>query len=245
MTCPYRKERYGHVPFAGITSMFYGFFFIGLAALLVNVAVQTAGWGSLILIWPALAFLFISVAYLGAGAKLLGKRPDGTISRSRQVLLLPYFVLIGGLWHLVRWLSREPVVHEVAPGIRIGRRLLAHEVPKDLQTVVDLTSEFAEPHPLRCTANYISVPVLDGMPGTSKEFLAAAQRVAELPKPVFIHCAQGHGRTAMFTALLLIATGYSKDVEDALSQIRSVRPGARPNSRQRRFLELAKSVDHR
>jgi len=220
--------------------MFYGFFFMGLAALLVNVAVQTAGWSSLVLIWSALAFLFVAIAYLGAGAKLLGKRPDGTISPPRQVLLLPYFVLIGGVWHLVRRLSKEPALHEVAPGIRIGRRLLAREVPKDLQTVVDLTSEFAEPQPLRYTANYISVPVLDGMPGTSREFLAAAQRVAELPKPVFVHCAQGHGRTAMFTALLLIATGYAKDVEDALSKIRAVRPGARPNSRQRRFLEQAK-----
>lgn len=217
--------------------MAYGFFFLALSALLGGYA--TRGGMSLFLMWPVIAFLVVSAAYLGAGSKVLGKRSEGTIAPLQRIVLFPYFALIETVWHLVRISSSEPAVQEVAPGIWIGRRLLNDDWKNDFNIVVDLTSEFSEPRSPRNVEHYLSVPVLDGMPPTEKAFLSSVKRVAKLPGTVFIHCAQGHGRTSTFAALLLICRGHARNVNDALNQIRAVRPAAQPNRSQRQYLELA------
>lgn len=225
--------------------MFYGIFFLTLSILLGSLPVQYGSGVSLSAIWPAVAFLVVSVAYLGSRANLLGKRADGSVSPIHQIVLLPYFLLIQGVWHFARLCSSEPAVQEIAPGIWIGRRLLAREIPGDVQVVIDLTSEFAEPLLLRTVAYYVSIPVLDAMTPGTDQFVSGIRRVAELPGKIFIHCAQGHGRTTMFAALLLITKGFAKNADDALEQIRTVRPKARLNRHQRRFLELVKPAELR
>jgi protein-tyrosine phosphatase len=51
---------------------------------------------------------------------------------------------------------------------------------------------------------------------------------------VLVHCAQGHGRTASFVALLLGRLGIASTVEDAVALIQACRPLARMSRSQRR-----------
>lgn len=219
--------------------MKYGIFFLTLSALLGYFAIQSEQWVSLIMIWPITAFLVVAIGYLRGMAKILGKRSDGTIFVFTRILLLPFFALISAIWHLARICSTKPAIQEIATEILIGRRLLNREVPANIQVVVDLTSEFVEPEKLRNVSHYISVPVLDALAPSGEEFAAVVKRVAILPGTVFIHCAQGHGRTSMFASLLLITRQHAGNLDEALAKIQAIRPHAQPNRAQRRFLEWA------
>lgn len=66
------------------------------------------------------------------------------MNRWNVLLLLPFFVVTWLLWHLQILFTREPRHVEVAPGIWLGRRCFAHELPEKIAVVVDLTSEFSE-----------------------------------------------------------------------------------------------------
>ncbi len=57
-------------------------------------------------------------------------------------------------------------------------------------------------------------------------------------KNMYIHCAQGHGRTGLFTALLLLERGIVSNVEDALALLQLKRPKLRINKRQMEFLQM-------
>jgi protein-tyrosine phosphatase len=55
-------------------------------------------------------------------------------------------------------------------------------------------------------------------------FVVLVQEVAQWPEPVYIHCAQGHGRTGTFAAAVLLAKGHGDSVEAAVGQLRAARP---------------------
>jgi hypothetical protein len=93
-------------------------------------------------IWPGLSFLAVACAYFGLGPRIFGKRSDGTLASFALVALLPYFLFTWGTWHLARLLIKEDCYNRVAPGLYLGRRPLAHELPTDIDAVVDLTAEF-------------------------------------------------------------------------------------------------------
>ncbi|TWU44827.1 hypothetical protein Poly51_58930 [Rubripirellula tenax] len=58
-----------------------------------------------------------------------------------------------------------------------------------------------------------------------------------MPKPVLIHCAQGHGRTGLVAAAVLIVSGEAQTAADAIAIIQAVRPGVELNKAQRMILE--------
>jgi len=60
-----------------------------------------------------------------------------------------------------------------------------------------------------------------------------------LPCPISIHCVQGHGRTALMAALLLIALGTERNPDDALQRIKQIRPRIGLNTAQRRAMNAA------
>src|SRR5947209_17823719 len=57
--------------------------------------------------------------------------------------------------------GREPCCPEVVPGIWVGRRAYARELPPDITLVVDLTAEFPEPRAVRAGRSYVCLPTLD------------------------------------------------------------------------------------
>ena len=156
--------------------------------------------------------------------------------------LWPYLLYLWAIWHLVRLLSREPPHNELSGGVFIGRRLLRRELPPDVDVVVDLTCEFAEPRGIRNVRCYISCPILDASSIDSQTLIDLVHDLASTQGGMFIHCAQGHGRTGLVAALFLIRTKQAVSVDDALAAVKSVRPLVSLNRQQLAVLKQAAEV---
>jgi protein-tyrosine phosphatase len=188
------------------------------------------------LAWLGGCFLLVGWAYQRGGAGILGKAPDGSLAWHRVAVLLPYFLLTWAVWHAQRILSRERCFDEVRPGLLLGRRPLARELPRDVACVVDLTAEFPVASGVRARGHYLCVPVLDATAMEEDTLAALVPELLAARAPLYIHCAQGHGRSAMVVAALLLARGEAQDAAHAEALVRHARPGARLHSEQRALL---------
>jgi hypothetical protein len=216
--------------------MKYTAVFATFTALLSFLAPRLGGpW--LLLLWPAASFGLVALAYAGAGPRLLGKQPDGTMRPGVLLALLPYLLLTWGTWHLARLLSREPPFARVVSGVLVGRRLLPGELPPGTGAILDLTSEFIEPAGIRRACRYVSLPILDASTLPVERVVPVLRELASLQGPLYVHCAQGHGRTGMVAAALLVARGDAPDARTALSLIQEARPGVRLSPAQAHALE--------
>ena len=202
--------------------MKYGVLFVTVAVLLIVSALTQRGW-KLLLLWPALSFGIVAIGYLHYGPIVYGKSTRGVLSPFSLLLLLPYLLYLWSIWYALRLFKREPAFNQLTDNVFIGRRLLSHELPRNINHVVDLTCEFTEPIALRSTT-YHSFPILDGYVTASNQLRKWVLDVAAMTGDVYIHCAEGHGRTGMFAAALLLAIGHSKTPADALQFITSKRP---------------------
>lgn len=204
---------------------------LGLALLAIAYVIGAPGW---LLLWPAWSVILVGLGYLGLGARVFGKRrEDGTLSPWIVLLLLPYFAVAWTLWQLKSRLSAEHAWHEVAPGVRLGRRPLREsELPADTRCVVDLTSELPRALP-ELGHRYLCLPTLDTSVASDAELAALVERLADEPGPLYVHCAMGHGRSATVAAALLIRRGLSADVDEAIAHLKGIRPRVHLHAAQR------------
>lgn len=91
-----------------------------------------------------------------------------------------------------------------------------------MRYVVDLTCEFAESDDVMRGRSYLLRPILDAAALPSVQLQAIADEIKILPGPVYIHCAQGHGRTGMVAAAVLLASGRAATADSALAQVCAV-----------------------
>lgn len=192
----------------------YGSSFVALSIASFALALIARG-PFLLFLWPSLAFGVVAVGYARLAPGVIGKRPDGTFPRWRRVLLLPFFVLSQGLWHLHSWLTREDAYNQVGPRLWVGRWPGSRALPDDVHVVVDLTAELPAHKTLTGSKRYVCLPALDATVPDQRAFLALVEQLADEPGGVFVHCAFGHGRSAMLAAALLIARGLAHDAESA------------------------------
>ena len=197
-------------------------------------ALQGGGWFS-VLLYPALSFAIVAIGYLGAGPRVFGKRSNGKRSWFATLLLLPYLLFTLSAWHLVRIVSRERAVDQVTDDLLLSRRLLAEEVPSAVNSIVDLTCEFSEDTSV--SANYLCFPMLDASCPSAEELSKLAMKILDMPKPVLIHCAQGHGRTGLVAAAVLLASNQATTADEAIAMLQAVRPGIQLNAQQRKTLD--------
>lgn len=217
--------------------MRFGIFFLSVALLLAHRAVTLQG-GNLVLLWPAASCMAVGLGYITRlRHRVFGKRHDGSIAPAAVAVLFPYLIYLWTVWHLIRLISREPPHNILVDDVLIGRRLLSSELPAEIRTVVDLTSEFPEPTALRKVQNYISAPMLDAEGPSCASLAELAARIAEAETPIYIHCAQGHGRTGLVAAAVLIVRGISSSSESAIQFVRTVRPSVDLNAKQRQILQ--------
>ncbi|MEZ4449650.1 MAG: hypothetical protein R3B09_09230 [Nannocystaceae bacterium] len=214
--------------------MLYGLLLLLLGAALAGFAGLLGGlaWA---LVWPALSFALVGFAYVAARPAALGKRPDGSIAGLPKIVLAPFLLLTLGVWHLLR-LGGEVAAHRVAPGLWVGRRPRAGEVPEGVAWVVDLTAELPAAAEIRRLPGYLCVPVLDGTAPAPAVLRALVDQLRGREN-ILLHCASGHGRSATVAAALLLERGLARDVVDAESQLRRARPRIRLNAAQRRAVE--------
>lgn len=216
--------------------MRYGFLFLLLALAMLVAAVRGGAWAWL-LFYPAFSFGVVSAAYLFSAPGVFGKRFDGRRSKLGTLLVLPYVLYATAVWHLIRLLSREPKLNWLRDDLVLSRRLLHHELPENIASVVDLTCEFTEPNHRWKLRSYTCFPMLDGSEVTAGELRGLAAEIDDMPKPVLIHCVQGHGRTGLVAAAVLLVSGEAKTAVDAIAMVKSVRPGVELNREQRSVLE--------
>ncbi len=214
--------------------MKYGICFLALSGVLLFGALQRGGWYHA-MVYPALSFAIVAIGYLGAGPRVFGKYSNGKRMWVASVLLQPYLLFTLATWHLVRMTSREPAVDRIDADLYLSRRLLTREVPETVNSVVDLTCEFTDPT-FECS-NYFCFPMLDADCPSAEELHELAKRVLELPKPLLIHCAQGHGRTGLVAAAVLLASGKAATSAEAVALVKAVRPGIELNRVQRKSLD--------
>ena len=218
--------------------MRYGVLFTLLGGGLILQAASLQGW-FWVLVWPGISFGAVGLAYLGLGPGIFGKRPDGSMAWHAIVFLLPHLAPLWLTWRLVRAVSREDCSNEVVPGVFVGRRPLAGEIPPEVTLLVDLTAEFPELRAVQAGRQYVSAPMLDTGIAQREPFAELVRQVSQWPGAVYIHCAQGHGRSGTLATAVIVAKGHCATADEAVSMLRAARPRLRLGRNQ---LAFAKSI---
>ena len=55
-------------------------------------------------------------------------------------------------------------------------------------------------------------------------------------RPVYVHCAHGHGRSTVVLCAALVAAGHANNFGEAFQEVKALRPRVKLNYRQRRAL---------
>jgi hypothetical protein len=192
---------------------------------------EEIGVAALAFLYATLSFLLLSAAYAGLGPRLFLKRANGRLPLLAWLLFGPYLLLSAFSFWLYRVSNRQPAYGEAAPNLFFGRRLTPREVRRaqglGWQSVLDLAPEFSEVDGLRTVRRYRSFPVLDATAPTGEQLSEAVAWIRESVAigPAYVHCALGHGRTAMVVLAYLLASGEVATVQEGLARLRGQRPG--------------------
>ena len=185
--------------------------------------------------WCLFSMVLCGLSYVWLGPAILNKSADGDIPFINRLANAPWLWEYRIIVALDRWLGFEGV-HEISPGLWLGRRLLAREVPKDIKLVVDLTAESSKIEDLAAEVSYMCLPTLDGYAPETNAFMELVDKVSQHPGPVLIHCARGHGRSATAMAAVLIKRGLATDVDTAYALMKSKRKRVHLHRRQLKLL---------
>lgn len=215
--------------------MKYGFLFLTSAFLFLLLAMRYGSYAWL-LVWPAVVYAWVGLGYLAIGPRVFGKQPDGTIPVPVAVALAPFFVYLWTVWWIMRWVQSEPATHELVPDILMSRRLRRGEIPAGVSLVVDLTCEFPATPTIRNGRTYLLFPILDAFVPRRAAMLDLIETILAHHGRTLIHCAEGHGRTGMVAAALLIRLGVVSEPMEAIKLVRLKRPGVRLRSPQIKLL---------
>ncbi|GAX73962.1 hypothetical protein CEUSTIGMA_g1412.t1 [Chlamydomonas eustigma] len=183
----------------------------------------------------------VAVAALNAIAPkttfLMGKDSDGHLAWWSWLAFWPYHIglrvkLIAGFL-----ISNEPLYSKIQTGWYLGGwPRNTKDLPPGRPSVVDVTCELPRTH----NHKYAMFPVWDTRAPTLQQLDQAVEfslHEAAEGRPVFIHCAHGHGRSATVMAACFLESGKAASVEQAINMMKSVRPRVNLSKQQRQLLE--------
>jgi hypothetical protein len=195
-------------------------FYVLLAAILALLAAKGGGL-ALLLWWGIVALGLVALNYAAAGPAGFQKR-KGRQSLAVTVLLAPHRLAVeANRW---RRLRRETGPSPIHDGVWLGPLPSARQMKaRGFRGLVDLTSELVMA-PGAWT--YRGFPWLDVTSPSPADLLAAAREIEALrvSGPVLVSCAMGRGRSAAAVAAWLLLTGRAACAEDAIAQVRALRP---------------------
>ncbi|XP_042515848.1 uncharacterized protein YnbD-like [Macadamia integrifolia] len=204
----------------------------------------------------AIGFIFLSIPFLYASLvamlvsiashptinlpMLLGKRSDGSFPIWSIMLFGPYLYFARFFSFLRRMQSREPPYNEICEGLYVGGWPSSlDKLPPGDPAIIDCTCELPRSTEISHNA-YLCVPTWDTRSPQPSEIESAVRwacRKREQKRPVFIHCAYGHGRSVAVMCALLVAIGVAEDWKNAEKIIREKRPWIHMNALHRKSLE--------
>jgi len=204
---------------------------LGWVVLAVNLG--GAAWA---LLWAALSFGLAALGYLGLGARVFGKREDGSLRWFQALLAAPYLFFGWCAWQAVR-LGPEETWNRIAPWLYLGRRPAAGELPPEVTAVVDLTAEFPVDRRLLGERSYLCLPTLDAHVPAPEALASLVDRALERGGVLYVHCAYGHGRSALVAAAMLLRRGEASTPQEAVARLKAARPRVKLSPSQRAALE--------
>lgn len=196
-------------------------------------------------------FLCLCAAFTAGcyAAKWSGGEPEGYLdgagrgTRAMAALFLaPYSLIALVVLFVEHRLWNEDFANQAAPHLFVGRLPTPwdrHRVAAlGLEAVLNMCLEF--PDLMGVPLARHRIPVLDGTaPSVARlrDAVAWCQGHRAAGRSVLVHCAHGHGRSALVAAAVLLASGQASDPQQALEQLRAARPGVNVSPRQRAALE--------
>lgn len=203
-----------------------GVLYAAAAVLCTVAAILLRPWG-LMLLWPAVSLSLVTAAYFRLGPGIYRKR-DGRLPLLTRIILAP--VLLGQWLSLAWYATKSKPWDALSDHVWIGRRLSdaqAHEaVTRGVASVLDLSGEFSEAAAFR-SVNYCQLSVMDLTAPTAEQLRQAVEFIQSHCESgiVYVHCKAGYSRTAAVAGAYLLATGGAQTPEQAVSMLRSCRPG--------------------
>lgn len=190
---------------------------------------------AVLVIWFGVGLLSSGFALLLDAPRLYCKRSDGTLPAAIWLHLGGWLAIYRGNWLLKQAFClrvEDRAFDRVAPQLLIGRLLAELPVCKgepEVDMVVDVTCEWTETEALRGVPQYVPFPVVDTTRPTVSDTLRIADTVVRhLENPgagsVYIHCANGYGRSAVVMAAVLLARGTCDTPEEAMDLVQAARP---------------------
>ena len=195
------------------------------AALLALTGEWIRPWG-LLLLWPAASMTIVAGAYVGLYAGITRKQ-KGRLSLVAGIVLLPW--LLGQRGSLIYYRSHAAPWSVVARNVWIGRQLNEREAltaaKQGVTAVLDLTSEFSEAGAF-LSLPYLNLPILDLTAPTPGQLRLALDFINRhrAAGVVYVHCKVGYSRSATVVGSWLIEVGLAASPDEAIRQIRAVRP---------------------
>ena len=193
---------------------------------------------SVLLFWGMTIAGLLHYAYRENDHDLFGKTADGRVSPLYSIVMLPYLALLWARQIAITVFGRENKYDKICDGVWAGRRPThASHLPEGVAVCVDLAAEFPRAKFLRDPSNgikYVSFPILEA---STRDCDALRDCIDSLPEgAVYIHCAQGHGRTGFFTAAYLLRRGRVETLPQAEGMLTAARPGIKLRKAQREYL---------
>lgn len=203
--------------------MIFRVFFIILCSLFFYKLIESKNY---LFVWPVINFSLLSFAYCFNKPSLILAKSDQHFSLLLLVLNLPWLMLTWGIFRIQILLSKEDFCNRIgSSNIWISSKPISQKQVLDFDLIIDLTAEFL---PFSSSVETICIPNLDGMPLSNCQIPNATSKETK----ILVHCANGHGRSALFTTKLLMSFSYTSNYSESLKLIKNSRPLAKPNKSQ-------------
>ncbi|KAJ1274299.1 hypothetical protein BS78_05G052200 [Paspalum vaginatum] len=170
---------------------------------------------------------------------ILGKNSVGRFPLWSAILFGPFLMLARTYAMVKRYMRKESVHDKIVEGLYLGGwPFLLKHLPPGSPSVIDCTCEL--PRSSFVPADeYLCLPTWDTRAPTPYQIERAAHWACEKRsegKPVYVHCAFGHGRSACVVCAILVELGIAETWKDAENIIRERRK-IKMNALHRKTLE--------
>ncbi|KAK8969928.1 hypothetical protein KSP40_PGU004299 [Platanthera guangdongensis] len=171
---------------------------------------------------------------------ILGKGFDGKFPLWSKVFFFRFLVFVRVYVYFRRLKSREPIYNEISEGLYVGGWPSSKKhLPPGEPAVIDCTCELPRSSVVPEDA-YLCLAIWDTRAPQVKQIETAvlwARKMRDQKKPIYVHCAFGHGRSVCVMCAVLVTLGVSEDWKAAEKLVKEKRPKIRMNLLHRKHLE--------